>query len=386
MTPPPNLLSHQVHRAPALRSVSLLAGCVFAAAGLSAADATRGQATFATYCGACHGPEGAGLVGPNLTDSVFIHGGTRADIVRTLMNGVGDKGMPAWGAILPPADIEAVADFTVSLIGKNLKSPFAPGESSVTAFPKGSAAFPLLMRTFMPTMGVEPAVFAHHQHGQVAAKYNPEKASDVEGIEKPIDGVPSAIVVNFGDALSYCFDTTECRLLYTWNGPFMDMTRYWGAAAGGGRKSKDYVPVVNGPVWWRTSGSVPLQVPGETASAPRFTGYRKVQQVPVLLWRMGEVQVALRITPGAKPGEAVCRYTTVGATKGLSFALPADSAAQITADKGTRTGTMLSFNTAEAAQFTITIAPGEKPLVEAPKPEKTKDASKPGKPKVEEKE
>src|ERR1043165_4228745 len=213
-----------------------------ATASLSAADQPRGQTVFATCCPACHGPEGAGLVGPNLTDTVFLHGGTKPDIVRVVTNGVGDKGMPAWAAILPPADVDAVADFAVAMIGKNLKSPFAPGESSVTPFPKGSTAFPLLMRTFMPTLGTDPAVFAHHDHGRIIAKYSPDKGEDVKGEQKPIDGIPSAIAVSFGDGLSYCFDTTECRLLYTWSGPFMDMSRYWGSGAGGGGKSFAYVP------------------------------------------------------------------------------------------------------------------------------------------------
>ena len=357
-----------------LRTLTLLA---LASTALSAADQSRGQTVFTTYCSACHGPEGAGLVGPNLTDTVFLHGDKKADIVRVLMNGVGDKGMPAWGAILPPPDVEAVADFTVSLIGKNLKSPFAPGASSVTPFPKGSVAFPLLMRSFMPTLGTDPAVFAHHSHGQVIAKYSPDKGADVKGEQKPIDGVPSAIAVTFGDGLSYCFDTVECRLLYTWSGPFMDMTSYWGAGAGGSRQSFGYVPVVAGPVWWRTAGAESLQIPGATTSAPKFTGYRKIQNVPELQWRVGEVQIALQIIPGAKPGEAVCRYTTSGATKGLVFTLPADSAAQIAADKGTRAGTTLTLTAPEAAQFTLTISPGDKPVVEAPKPKKDDKKAKP---------
>ena len=347
---------------------------------LSAVDLSRGQTVFSTYCSACHGPEGAGLVGPNLTDMVFIHGDKKADMVRVITSGVGDKGMPAWSVILPPADIDAVADFAVSLIGKNLKSPFAPGVSSVTPFPKGSGAFPLLMRTFMPVMGMEAAVLAHHQHGQPAAKYDEKKANDVDGIEKPISGIPSAIAVNFGESLSYCFDTVECRLLYTWSGAFMDMTDYWGAAAGGGRKTNDYVPQVIGPVWWRTSGAESFQVPGAISAVPRFIGYRKVLHVPELQWRLGDVQIALRITPGAKPGVAVCRYTTVGANNGLMFVLPADSATQISSDKGVRVGTKLTLSATDAAQFTVTLTPGDKPVIEAPKPPKQKDTKPPSKP------
>ena len=47
---------------------------------------------------------------------------------------------------------------------------------------------------------------------------------DIETMQDPIDGVPGAIAVNFGEDLSYCFDSTECRLLYIWQGGFMDMT------------------------------------------------------------------------------------------------------------------------------------------------------------------
>jgi hypothetical protein len=355
---------------------------------LSAADPARGQTVFTTYCAACHGPEGAGLVGPNLTDTVFLHGGTKADIVRVLMNGVGDKGMPAWGAILPPADVDAVADFAVSLIGKNLTSPFAPGQSSVKPFPKGSVAFPVLMRTFMPTLGIDPAVFAHHDHGQTIAKFDRMGKGQIEGEQKPIDGLPSVIAVSFGDGLSYGFDTVECRLLYTWSGGFLDMTKYWGAGAGGGREF-NYVPDLLGPVWWRASGAQDLQIPGLTSAKPHFTGYRKVKNVPELQWRVGDVAFTLCITPGAKPGEAVCRYTTTGATKGLVFLLPAESAKQISADKGTRADTTLTLTAAEASQFTLTISPGEKPVVEAPKPKpknEKKDDKKKTTPKPEEKE
>jgi hypothetical protein len=355
---------------------------------LAAADTSRGQTVFTTYCSACHGPEGAGLVGPNLTDTVFLHGDKKADIVRVLMNGVGDKGMPAWGVILPPADVEAVADFTVSLIGKNLKSPFAPGQSSVTPFPKGSVAFPLLMRSFMPTLGMDPVVFAHHDHGQIIAKYGRMGQGQVDGEQKPIDGLPSAIAVSFGDGLSYCFDTVECRLLYTWSGPFLDMTGYWGGGGGGGR-TFNYLPEVLGPVWWRASGAQPVQIPGMTAAKPNFTGYRKVKGVPELQWRVGDVAFTLTITPGGKPGEAVCRYTTTGATKGLVFAVPTESTTQIAADKGTRADTTLTLTATEAAHFTLTISPGDKPVVEAPKPKpkaNAKDDKKKPSPKPEEKE
>jgi cytochrome c oxidase cbb3-type subunit 3 len=64
--------------------------------------AEAGKARFATICAACHGPEGKGniaLGAPNLTDKIWLYGGTLADIRTTVTSGRSGK-MPAWGEIL----------------------------------------------------------------------------------------------------------------------------------------------------------------------------------------------------------------------------------------------------------------------------------------------
>lgn len=331
--------------------------CGSLVAQVGAEDQHPGKIIFATYCAACHGPQGAGLVGPNLTDTVFINGGKKTDILRVVTEGVAAKGMPTWGLILKPEQIEQVVDFTFSLIGQNLKSPFAPGESSVTPFPKGSLAFPLLMRTFMPMQGLSEDIFVNHSHGMTVSKYSPEKGEDVKGDVKPIHGIPTGIAVNFGDNLSYCFDGTECRLLYTWSGKFMDMTKYWGKDSGGGRKGFAYVPDVIGTMAFVTKGPEPMRVGGE--AKPKFLGYRKVQNVPEFIYRLGSITVTQRIVPGKVPGEAVCHYTTAGVNDELKFEFSSDIAGQITCDKGTRSGNTIVLSAAEAAAFVITISPAK---------------------------
>jgi cytochrome c oxidase cbb3-type subunit 3 len=60
-----------------------------------------GKARFA-LCAACHGPDGKGntTVGaPNLTDSVWLYGGTLEDIKTSIRDGRSGK-MPAWEATL----------------------------------------------------------------------------------------------------------------------------------------------------------------------------------------------------------------------------------------------------------------------------------------------
>ena len=52
-----------------------------------------GEGIFAAKCAVCHGPAGQGMVGPNLTDEYFIHGGSLEAITKIIHDGVADKGM-----------------------------------------------------------------------------------------------------------------------------------------------------------------------------------------------------------------------------------------------------------------------------------------------------
>jgi len=55
-----------------------------------------GQRVYISNCAACHGQEGQGGVGPNLTDDYWLHGGHIKSIYGTIKNGVPEKGMIAW--------------------------------------------------------------------------------------------------------------------------------------------------------------------------------------------------------------------------------------------------------------------------------------------------
>ena len=76
-------------------------------------DATviaAGKVTVDTTCAACHKPDMTGLIGPNLVDKEWIHGGKPMDSFKTINEGVLVKGMPAWGPMLGKQKIsEAVA-------------------------------------------------------------------------------------------------------------------------------------------------------------------------------------------------------------------------------------------------------------------------------------
>ena len=71
-------------------------------------------------CGSCHRNDGGGnMIGPNLTDEYWIHGGDVKNVFAIIKNGVIEKGMPAWGRSMKPSDVRDVAFFVMSLRGSN---------------------------------------------------------------------------------------------------------------------------------------------------------------------------------------------------------------------------------------------------------------------------
>ncbi|MBS1493381.1 MAG: c-type cytochrome [Bacteroidetes bacterium] len=84
-------------------------------------DATlnEGKTIFTTNCTVCHGPAGGGLIGPNLTDDYWIHGGGIVNVFKTVKYGVPIKGMISWQNQLNPKQIQAVANYVLSLKGTN---------------------------------------------------------------------------------------------------------------------------------------------------------------------------------------------------------------------------------------------------------------------------
>ena len=76
-----------------------------------------GKTLFNQYCTACHGQNGEGKVGPNLTDEYWLHGGSIKDVFHTVTEGVPDKGMISWKKQLNPLQIQQVSSYILSLQG-----------------------------------------------------------------------------------------------------------------------------------------------------------------------------------------------------------------------------------------------------------------------------
>jgi mono/diheme cytochrome c family protein len=182
--------------------------------------------------------------------------------------------------------------------------------------PLGSPEKPLLLRTFMPEPGLSDEVLSHHDHGANSPKYNPKKGQDVSGEYKPIDGLPAAIGVNYGSSLSYCWDTVECRLLYAWDGGFLDMTSYWGDNSRGSRQSYGYVPHLVGTMFYQASGKHPLQLNGKSISDSsrglKYLGYKKIGTRFVFMLASGGSEISCEVKAGKASQSLVIHYRLEG--------------------------------------------------------------------------
>lgn len=156
--------------------------------------------------------------------------------------------------------------------------------------PLGEVDRPLILRTYVPDPGLDPTVFAHHGKASKSPKYSPKTGRDTKGEYGMMKVIPAAIAVNHGPALSYVWDTTECRLLYAWQGGFLDLYPYWGIEGSGGRRSFDYGARLVGNLFY-------LAKP-EKMEAPKFLGYDLSEKgVPTFRYRLGDQEYAETILP-----------------------------------------------------------------------------------------
>jgi cytochrome c oxidase cbb3-type subunit III len=98
-----------------------------------AAALESGRQTYVKLCAPCHRADGGGLVGPNLTDSYWIHGSNFNDSVSIIWQGVPAKGMLTWKNFLKPQDIYDVAGYIYTLRDTKLATPGKLPENQVPA-------------------------------------------------------------------------------------------------------------------------------------------------------------------------------------------------------------------------------------------------------------
>jgi len=91
---------------------------------VNAEAAVAGKEKFQQLCVACHGADGKGnpaMGAPNLTDNVWLYGGSQGAIVKSISDGRNGR-MPAHGEFLGDAKVHLLAAYIYSLSNKESKA------------------------------------------------------------------------------------------------------------------------------------------------------------------------------------------------------------------------------------------------------------------------
>ena len=97
--------------------------------------AIKGSEIYAEVCAQCHGPEGAGLIGPSLRDSDFQARNTDQTIFDVINLGHEATSMISWGEILTDDQIHQLVDFIRQLAGPGEIEAGAPPSFSEDVLP-----------------------------------------------------------------------------------------------------------------------------------------------------------------------------------------------------------------------------------------------------------
>lgn len=87
-------------------------------------DIAAGKSMFVTSCASCHKADGAGDVGPNLTDDYWMHGADVKSVFKTIRYGI--NAMPQWQNTYSNKQIAQITAFIKSIHGSKPAGAKAP--------------------------------------------------------------------------------------------------------------------------------------------------------------------------------------------------------------------------------------------------------------------
>lgn len=119
-----------------------------------------GNSLFKANCISCHGREGQGEVGPNLTDDSYKTITKLPDFLRVIREGAAGGAMPAWKGRLSDNEVVLVASYAALMRGKNLPGPRGAEGTLAAPWPPIPAAKPAATVPASTTSAAAPAPVA----------------------------------------------------------------------------------------------------------------------------------------------------------------------------------------------------------------------------------
>lgn len=102
-----------------------------------------GKSTYVSNCASCHGIDGGGGIGPNLTDDHWKGVRSIEDIANVIKNGANNGAMPAWGTRFShPNVLVLTSAYIASMRGSTPSNPKAPEGNLIGPWAAGDSATP----------------------------------------------------------------------------------------------------------------------------------------------------------------------------------------------------------------------------------------------------
>lgn len=87
----------------------------------------NGKIVYDDNCLSCHGDDGRGDIGPNLTDQYWLYAdGSAESVYQIAFKGVEENGMPPWGEILSKEEIYQAVSYIMTLKNTNVEGGKEP--------------------------------------------------------------------------------------------------------------------------------------------------------------------------------------------------------------------------------------------------------------------
>ncbi len=211
----------------------------------------------------------------------------------------------------------------------------------------GTLEKPYLLRTYVPSLGLDDEVLSHHSRGFPSPRYSPSNGRlSTSGSYGTIPVIPAAISVSYGPRLAYVWDTTECRLLYAWANGFLDMESHWGSPQSG-RRNGNYSARLFGQVFYKAKGKPPLQINGKPHSGKiNYYGNKRIKGHPEFSYQVDGRTITVSVRPGSAAQTVELKYVSSKPSDVLHYHDPKTSF-EVLESKSGQLKVLLSPNAAE---------------------------------------
>jgi azurin len=188
-----------------------------------------------------------------------------------------------------------------------------------------------------------------HHHTKTSKPLHPYTPKSPYVYRVFIDGAsPAAIAVSLPHELSYCWDATECRLRFAWEGGFLDNSDLW-------KGKGDALAKVAGSVFYNDKTEFPFRIANDTNLVTEYKGYRLINRYPEFHYTVNGIDVYELILP-VKESSGLVRNIRIPNAKGIvSFVTHPDDGVTYRSSTGRWENGRLILSAQQAKQFAVTM-------------------------------